>query len=249
MSGFNGGGAYEGSFRPDLSPTRKQEGLGIFSTKNGISVPELMLTTLQILACPSDGTPKIREDQWQWRQTPVSVTNYKGVLGDTYLGKTWGSNYSNDASDYPSGNYPGDVSVTGFQLDDQDCHADTRCRGIFFRHSFQRPVKLKDVSDGTSNTFLVGEDLPEYNRHSAAFYSNSSWSSCNIPPNNLIGFDPAVLDLDAWWDQQGFRSRHPGGLQFALVDGSVRFISEDTNNELYRTSCTRDGAEIVGTGL
>ncbi|WP_197530661.1 DUF1559 domain-containing protein [Bythopirellula polymerisocia] len=246
---FKQGGAYEGQFRADFAPNRSQPNMGMFSTKNGISVPELMVTELPLLSCPSDGSPRIRDDQWQWTKATVAVTNYKGVLGDTYLGKTWGSNYSNDASDYPSGNYQGDVSLTGFQLDDTDCHADTRCRGIFFRHSFQSPVKLKDVVDGTSNTFMIGEDLPEYNRHSAAYYSNSSWCSCNIPPNNLIGFDPSVLDINAWWDQQGFRSRHPGGLQFALADGSVRFVSEDTNNELYRTSCTRNGSEVVGTGL
>ncbi len=209
-----------------------------------------MQTEVTLFTCPSDGgSDRIREDQFQWSQTPVAVTNYKGVLGDTYLGKTYGSAYGNDGSRYPSGNYQGETSQTGFQLDARDCHADTRCRGIFFRQSFQRPVKLKDITDGTSNTFMVGEDLPSYNRHSTTFYANGDWCSCNIPPNNLIGFDPSVLDLNAWWDQQGFRSLHPGGLQFALVDGSVRFVSEDTDNELYRASCTGNGGEVIGTGL
>lgn len=247
---FKQGGAYEGSFREGLTPNRKRPDLGIYSTKNGISVPELMQTALPILACPSDGgSERIRDDQFQWTGTPVSVTNYKGVLGDTFLGITYGSNFSNDASNYPSGNYDGEESSTGFQIDQRDCHGDTRCRGIFFRNSFARPVKIKDVTDGTSNTFLVGEDLPDYNLHSVAFYANGSWSSCNIVPNYRIGEELAPIELDAWWELQGFRSRHPGGLQFVLVDGSVRFISEGTNFELYRTSCTRNGGESIGSGL
>ena len=245
---FQQGGAYNGQFLQNRPPTAARENIGIFSKTNGISVPELMQTTLPVLACPSDGTEKIRERQFQWTPTPVAVTNYKGVLGDTFMGEVYGSIYSNDASRYPSGIYF-EESQNGFQLSDNDCHADTRCRGIFFRHTFQRPVKLKDVTDGTSNTVMIGEDLPDYNLHSVAFYANGSWSSCNIPPNNLINFLPEQLNLQAWWDQQSFRSRHPGGLQFCLVDGSVRFVQEDINNELYRTSCTRNGEETVGGSL
>ena len=245
---FKQGGAYEGQFRADLAPNRSQPNLGLFSTKNGIAVPELMKTELEILNCPSDGTEKVREGQFQWSRTPVFVTNYKGVLGDTFLGETFGGIYSNGASRFPSGVYD-EESASGFQLSANDCHADSRCRGFFFRQSFQRPIRMKDVTDGTSHTFLVGEDLPDYNGHSTAYYANGSWNSCNIPPNNLVHLDPSLVDLQAWWDQQGFRSRHAGGLQFCLADGSVRFVQEDVNNELYRTSCTRNGQESVGESL
>jgi prepilin-type processing-associated H-X9-DG protein len=96
---------------------------------------------------------------------------------------------------------------------------------------------------------MVGEDLPEYNRHSAAFYANGDWCSCNIPLNSLINFPPETLDLNAWWDQQSFRSRHPGGAHFCLVDGSVRFVAESISDLLYRTSCTRNGDEVVADNL
>lgn len=241
---FKLGGAYEGQFRQNLPSGHGRSGIGLASEKNGVSVPELMQTVLPILGCPSDGTERVREKQFQWSLTPVAVTSYKGVLGDTFLGEVFGGVYSNDASSYPSGTYSDD-SKSGFQQGSNDCHADTRCRGIFFRQSFQRPVKLRDITDGTSNTFMVGEDLPDYNAHSTAFYANGSWASCNIPPNNLISFDPSQIQLDAWWDQQGFKSHHPGGLQFCLADGSVRFMVESASNDFYRTSCTRNGEELV----
>ena len=90
---------------------------------------------------------------------------------------------------------------------------------------------------------MIGEDLPDYNNHSTAFYGNGDWCSCNLPLNNLVSVDPSTLKLAFWWDQQGFRSRHPGGSQFCLADGSVRFVAESVDNQSYRTYCTRNGGE------
>ena len=248
---FKEGGAYDGRIRPDsrFSPRPRR---GLASLTNGISVPELMQTLLPIHNCPSDGgSPRIREDQFQWDPLPVAVTNYKGVLGDTYVGENWGSIYSNDASAYPSGRYDEDTSPldTQFRPAGKDCHADVRCRGFFFRHSYQQPVKLKSVTDGTSNTFMIGEDLPEYNLHSVTYFANGSWATCNIPLNNLVGIPANQLDLEEWWVHQGFKSLHPGGSQFCSADGSVKFIVEDLNNDYYRTSCTRNGDEVASGSL
>ncbi len=41
------------------------------------------------------------------------------------------------------------------------------------------------------------------------------------------------------------RSRHPGGLQFALADGSVRFVSDSIALATYRALATRNGGEVV----
>lgn len=246
---FKQGGAYEGQFlQGRWTRPAPSHDLGLNSKKDGVSVPDLMRTVLPILVCPSDaGSERIRDDQKQWNGLPVAVTSYKGVLGDTYLGETLGDHppYHNDASKYPSGVYT-EESASGFELSERDCHADARCHGIFFRQSFQRPIRLKEVTDGTSNTLMLGEDIPEFNPHSAAYYANGSWCSCNIPPNNLLNTDPALHAIEFWWEQQGFRSHHPAGLQFALVDGSARFISDDIDLESYRTSCTRNGEEPVG---
>ena len=245
---FKAGGAFEGQFRQNKAQLIVGNA-GIISTKDGVSCPELLKTQLPVLACPSDPTQsKLRSDQFQFANWEVAVTNYKGVLDDTYLGQLDAGSFPNDSSIYPSGVYsepPPDYVSTATH----DCHHNTRCRGIFFRQSFQRPVKIASVTDGTSKTLMIGEDLPDYNLHSTAFYANGDWSSCNIPLNNLIGQQPETLDLTAWWDQQGFRSRHPGGAQFCLADGSVRFISESISSETYRTSCTRNGGETTSESL
>ena len=69
---------------------------------------------------------------------------------------------------------------------------------------------------------MIGENLPDYDNHSTAFYGNGDWCSCNIPLNNLLNVDPSTLNFQFWWDQQGFRSRHPGGA--ILPGGRFRAI-------------------------
>ncbi|MGD9635431.1 MAG: DUF1559 domain-containing protein [Pirellulales bacterium] len=254
---FRDGGAFEvaGQFASGacLVTTSPYLNKGLNSKKNGISVPELMKTQLTILNCPSDGdVTKLDGTQYQWSRCDVARTSYKGVLDDTMLGETDGTLFTNDDSHYPSGNYS-EPPVAAAGTSQRDCHRDFRCRGIFFRQSFQRPVKIAKVTDGTSKTLMIGEDVPEYNHHSTAFYANGDWCSCNIPLNYGMNAPPPPAPPDPaggdWWNYQGFRSLHPGGMHFCLADGSVRFVSESIDGETFRTSCTRDGGEVARESL
>jgi prepilin-type N-terminal cleavage/methylation domain-containing protein len=241
---FEQGGAFEGNYTRDRC---RAPGLnrGLASNKNGISVPELMKTQLSLLQCPSDnGVRELSNNQYEFNTCPVAVTSYKGVLGDTWLGEFEGSPFHNNGTQHPSGNY--DEPSTHPLNTQRDCHRDVRCEGIFFRHTFQRPVKVAKVADGTSKTFMIGEDVPAYNRHSAAYYSNGDWCSCNVPLNYGMSAPPpeVAASLD-WWNWQGFRSMHPGGIHFCAADGSVRFVAESTDGTTFRAACTRDGNEAV----
>jgi prepilin-type N-terminal cleavage/methylation domain-containing protein/prepilin-type processing-associated H-X9-DG protein len=250
---FKAGGAFEGQFR--TAATRLAvANCGLASTKNGISCPKLMQTVLNVLKCPSDPTEKrVRGDdptelQSEW-YVPVAVTNYKGVLDDTFLGEGFPGNgrafgNSGPGIQYISGPYT-EPPPSYYTNGPHDCHNNLRCRGIFFRQSFQKPVKISSVIDGTSHTFMIGENLPDYDNHSTAFYGNGDWCSCNIPLNNLLTQDPSTLNFLFWAEQQGFRSRHPGGAQFCMVDGSVRFVAETIDNQTYRVACSRNGGESL----
>ena len=207
-----------------------------------------MKSQLSILQCPSDDSVKgLSDKQYQWASCPVATTSYKGVIDDTLANESPSGSFKNDLPlEFQSGNYK-DPPPPGSGGTPRDCHRDIRCRGFFFRQSFQRPVTIAKVTDGTSKTLMIGEDVPEYNYHSTAFYSNGSWCSCNAPLNFGVGLPPEKIAVDAWYDSQGFRSKHPGGVHFCLADGSVRFVSQDTDSVVYRTSCTRNGGE-TGSG-
>lgn len=239
---FQAGGAFDGVYVLGRGRSPVPD-VGIASKVGDISCPELMKTQLSILQCPSDSSViELSDEQYGWPGTEVATTSYKGVLGDSVIGETNGTTFTNAASQYPSGTY--EKAADNFTTQN-DCHRDTRCRGMFFRQSFRRPVKISTVIDGTSKTFLLGEDVPEYNFHSAAFYSDGDWCSCNTPLNNLMNLPPDTVDPAFWWEQRGFRSLHAGGANFASVDGSVRFVTDGVDNVLYRTTCTRNGEETV----
>ena len=155
----------------------------------------------------------------EWPDIPVALTSYKGVSGDSRVG--------------------GNLSM--FAGTEPDCSANGGCNGLFWRVTYQEPQRLANVLDGTSNTFMVGEDVPEEHIWSTAFYANGDWSSCHIPLN----FYPDPPRRGDYFDVVSFRSRHPGGAHFCMADGSVQFISETIEHATYRALSTRDGGEAV----
>jgi len=48
-----------------------------------------------------------------------------------------------------------------------------------------------------------------------------------------------------WYRVCGFKSRHPGGTNFLLGDGSVRFFSATIDYRLFNNLGTRAGGEAV----
>jgi prepilin-type processing-associated H-X9-DG protein len=187
-------------------------------------VRPFLATPVPVLHCPSDSSsrdPDLATRQFQLDGIAVELTSYKGVLGDTRLGASLTEN-----------------TPSSFDGPLPDCHRTSGCNGIFYRNNYQDRPRLTSVRDGTSNTLLVGEDLPEYNHHSAAFYANGDYASCHVPLNYLPP-DPRY-----WQDAISFRSRHPGGANFALADGSVRFVSKAIDHGQFRAACTKAGGEI-----
>ena len=190
-----------------------------FLSGQGLRSPacaSLMQTQLPLLLCGSEESGRILSDQqYQWVGIQVALTNYKGVIGDNRMGG----------------------SQSMFSGTEPDCISTGNCNGLFYRLTYQNPVTLGSVTDGLSNTFLLGEDVPQENNHSTAFYANGDYASCHAPLNNFPGTP------NDWWNVMSFRSRHPGGANFCLADGSVRFISDNINYSLYRALSTRNGNE------
>jgi prepilin-type N-terminal cleavage/methylation domain-containing protein/prepilin-type processing-associated H-X9-DG protein len=189
----------------------------------GILRPECAValrTQIAELHCPSDSSSLTNTfHQFQLEGIEAAQTNYKGCIGDCRVG--------------------GAYSI--WQGYEPDCHRMVNCRGINWRQSFIHPISLKQVSDGVSHTFLVGEDVPTENWHSAAYYSNGDWSSCHAPPN----YFPRPSTPDLWWNVISFRSKHKGGLQFCYADGHVSFIDENINLTLYQALSTKAGKEAI----
>jgi prepilin-type N-terminal cleavage/methylation domain-containing protein len=197
-------------------------GTGNGGAAGGIQRPACvpwMKTRLAAVRCPTDNSPRTSSQTYQWSNIEITLTSYKGVIGDTRMGS---------GSSIHQGSMP-------------DCHRTRNCNGLFWRHSYLTPVKLANIIDGTSNTLAIGEDVPKYNGHSGALYANGDYCSCHGPLN----FMPNPPDPSNWPNAMTFRSLHPGGAQFCLADGAVRFVSQNIDHATYRAACTREGGEIL----
>ncbi len=179
--------------------------------------------------CPSDPSSweGPRTDAGNLEGFAVGQTNYKGVSG-----ANWGSDGSQNSNNigtlWPNPGANG--SWDGLQKGD----------GLMWRSDILRPLGARHVRDGLSHTLMIGEDLPRKNRWCSWPYANNAYGTCAIPPN-------FTYDDPNWWpNTHSFRSAHPGGLNFALADGSVHFIEQGIELEVYRALATRAGKEVVG---
>jgi prepilin-type processing-associated H-X9-DG protein len=90
---------------------------------------------------------------------------------------------------------------------------------------------------------MLGETIPSQCTYNGAYNHNFPIAGTTIPLNT---FDSTVDGEDSlWWTGCGFKSRHPFGCNFALCDGSVHFVSDHIDYQLYNNLGTRAGGEAV----
>jgi prepilin-type N-terminal cleavage/methylation domain-containing protein len=182
-----------------------------------------------VFLCPSAAgdltVPRI--DAGDLSGFPVGNTTYKAVSG-----ANWGEDKSLNLKDIGSAfrNRGWNGSYDGLNEPD----------GIMWRSDIKHRIGQKDVVDGTSKTFLIGEDVPRHNAWVSWPYANNAYGTCAIPPN-IIPRDP----MEPFKESFSFRSDHPGGLFFAMADGSVHFVAESIDLAVYRALATRNGKENI----
>ena len=119
-------------------------------------------------------------------------------------------------------------------------------------------VRIADVTDGTSTTFLTGESA--WNFTDYLFTASSSpcfnqirwggtyWSS-PAPTSTMFTtlgpFNPRAMLGDSN-RLKNFRSDHVGGVNMGLADGGVRFVTETIDHNVLDALATRAGRELVG---
>lgn len=131
--------------------------------------------------------------------------------------------------------------------------------------------RMADITDGTSNTIAIGEAVPDMGaipemgtvreNNQPGFGRKDHWGigsddvdttnqgdmsealgSTGVPMNQK---KPAVGSTAFAAYEISFGSRHTGGAQFAMADGSVRFLTENIDVRVYSALGTRDGGEVT----
>ncbi len=117
--------------------------------------------------------------------------------------------------------------------------------GMFSR--FPVGYRFAQVSDGLSQTVMVGETLPSHNVFNGAFNLNFPLASMSIPVNTMVQ-DNGVYDGNLWSTSSGFKSLHPGGANFLMGDGSTHFINDAIDHQSYSELGTRAQGDISNLG-
>jgi hypothetical protein len=177
----------------------------------GPQVLPLLQTPMKSFICPSDAN----------RFAPLTHTarHFGGGVGTSAAGM---GNWRPSVSNY--------MSSRGMRNNNQ-VNVNNDTHGMFMG---VLSVAIRDVTDGTSNTFLIGE-------RDTLFCRSGTWVGVRNPRGNRVrGFyyntancrvllnapDPPFAWNSRQGCSEGFSSMHPDGALFALADGSVRFISD-----------------------
>ncbi|MEZ6142158.1 MAG: DUF1559 domain-containing protein [Zavarzinella sp.] len=132
--------------------------------------------------------------------------------------------------------------------------------GAPFNNNNKR-VKLTDITDGSSNTMLVAEVLQGRNSDLRGFtwWGDACQFTAYNGPNssspdaiytagycvNTLPSLPCTVSTATYPTMFASRSRHTGGVQAAMGDGSVRFVRNAITISTWRAMATSQGGEVV----
>ena len=180
-------------------------------------------------------------------------------------GMTWGGcSYHNYAAN--GGNTAVGDSTTNTSMDIQPTWNGYVYGGAPFR--FNQPQRLTDITDGTSNTLMLAEviqgqgmDVRGYTWWGDAGvfvtsllpndpigdYVNHTWCNPNPPNPPAQASSCGSFTTTGGYQVRAFaaRSRHTGGVNVALCDGSVRFVANNIAALTWQYLGTSQGGEAM----
>lgn len=186
--------------------------------------PSRTLGRVEVFLCPSDPQPG-----WQTQSLATFVPASTLEVPRTNLAGVFGT------QDWPC--LPGRQHTVATNGD-----------GVLFGLS---SVRARDVSDGLSQTLVIGESTGNPTATTglrAPTYSGYNVLDTRSGINGTTTYPGWKGPGSFTWGLRttGFSSYHTGGAHFALGDGSVRFLSQNINLGTLNALASRSGGDIIG---
>jgi prepilin-type N-terminal cleavage/methylation domain-containing protein len=169
------------------------------------------------------------------QETDVRTLHYHAVLGPTGINTLTGQQYQ--VLTNPNTVY-GQVALQG--AFGSSARSSTNVNFIIPGNN-----RISAMTDGTSNTLMLGE----FSWKGYQFWRSwirGWWGDGNgtllYTSKNVT--NPINSRFSSPWNDASFGSQHSGGAQFARGDGSVQFVANSVDMNVYRSIGSRDGGEV-----
>ncbi|QDT52688.1 Type II secretion system protein G precursor [Caulifigura coniformis] len=198
--------------------------------------------------CPTDSWPRHVADT---TNTPFKTS--ANWAQSTYTGSIGSSRTPGSAACNPFNVYAESASHADYARSNRA----NRVSGMFSYYGVF--LNIRDVTDGTTNTILMGEVRPDCHSHATYgwWFSNAmgsahastvtpinEFNTCRSAPKKVS--NPACTALAEYNYSWGFKSMHVGGVQFLLGDGTVRFVSQNVDHTSYQRLGGRADGQVLG---
>jgi prepilin-type N-terminal cleavage/methylation domain-containing protein/prepilin-type processing-associated H-X9-DG protein len=206
----------------------------------------VLQTPLSVMSCPTRRQPLLY---------PTPNWTVYGIHGSNLVNSSARGDYAACSGDQ----YAADTVDIGFIPPDtlDGCNALTKANswpivatsGICF---LRTEVKMTDITDGTSCTYMLGEKYlpPEAYSNTADIGDDETMYSGNNDDNQRTAYYTPMQDTPGYSSPRRFGSAHANGFQMTFCDGSVNLINYSIDATTHACLANRhDGQAIDGKKL
>jgi len=122
--------------------------------------------------------------------------------------------------------------------------------GVFLKRTVGGPVSFAEITDGSSNTFALGESsYPGSNGADWPIWAGAPTTDEPVLFQTERPINAGSSSPTEWWNAAdddlawGF---HAGGAQFSFADGSVHFLADTIDFTTYQNLGSRNDGEVLG---
>lgn len=185
------------------------------------------LVRVPVFLCPDQ--PRVRSNLVELGVTadlvngvPPYTNHYIGVMGPKGYNR-----YANN-------------KLYNFTIGSKEQHGGHAVQGMLLRDEH---ISFKDVTDGTSNTFAVGEISWTGYESYRGWGRGSSLANASAEPATKNFVQEINFGQPAFFNDGAYGSEHPSGTHFLYADASVHFVSQDAELKVLMAAASRNGEE------
>lgn len=256
-----------GTWQPILLPYLEQEAMGqLYQNWGGEDVGSACGGVGGPRYSSAPNTTNVCNKRFETLTCPSDIPNapFSNLTNHNYAVNFGNTSYGRHAVLPPGATGPNAVRYAGAPFKPAIGLDPDQCQRVISEGNFkvrpQRGIPLRDILDGTSNTLMMAEVLQGQGRDLRGFtwWGDATQFTTYLAPNSPL---PDRIYTASYCNNQpkmnlpcavssstdptmfASRSRHPGGVQVVLCDGSARFVRTTVSILVWRGASTSQGTE------